>query len=396
MFDPDTIADHTWAVTCSNGHQGAIEVARGVCSRLKAIQWSYPTNRLARDDHIGLLKHLKSATMLQELHLSEKVLDLNEDYARNPTCSPQLCDFMSTLPNLRRCRIEGNDLTKDFLAILPNLSLLEDLSIYSVYRRVFHAACDLKEAEGAAPESTVDMPWLKLPKLRSLDLRYICKHFNLSQLVPPGLKALRIEFFGRDERVGLQDLDWLIHNCAGLERLELDLGSLVDFDPQAKVLEASSKPSPSSHLLSLLRKLCGFRRLRILRLFPTYWHQEKLLSNPFANDSGVASAVKVFSEIRSVGSNICTMIICISFGEYPFGIVPRMSLSTRPIKYLVRAVDDCKTTVVRWSYAASDECFEMPYEGDTALSSFRTISVSPKTFFDDLDHDWILPHYELD
>lgn len=395
MFSPTDVINNTWAVTCTNGHQGAIDVAREVSKHLRALQWAFPTNKLARDSHVQLLEDLHSAPILEELHISERILDLNERFSRSGTCAPQICELISRLLCLRRCRIEGSILTGHFLNILPSLLLLQDLSIYSVYRRVFHPACDLEDAEREEPDSTVDMPWLKLPNLRKFDLRYICKHFTMGQLIPDGLTALRIEFFGGEERINPGDLGWLVQHCPKLERLELDMGSLVDFnDNQAKLSESSS--AASTQLSDMFRKLRGFRHLRTLRLFPSYWFRQKLLSNPFADDDGVASSIKIFSQLRSECSSLRTLIICISFGEYPFDIVPRMSLSIRPVKYVLRAIGAHDDVLVRWGYGASDEIYEVAYQGDTALPGSKTILVSAKSFFDDLSSDWLLPHYELE
>lgn len=395
MFEAGEHSNTTWSIACGTGHEGAIEACRNARSRLKALQWAHPVNRLTRDNHIKLLDDLQSSPLLEELHISERILDLDEHYARNTSFATQICKFVSTLPRLKRIRIEGNDLAKEFSLILPSLVTLEDLSIYSVYRRVFHETCDLEDATHPNPHVTVDMPWLKLPRLRRLDVRFVCKHFAIEQLIPKGLTALRIEFYGAEERMTPEDIDWLVENCPNLEQLELDMGLMEASEFQATVPETLT--ATSSRFLNMVGRLRGFRRLRALRLFPSYWFNGRLLSHPFIGSTeNITSAVRVFRLLRFICPSLQTLIISISFGEYPFDAVPRMSLDTRPMKFVLRSVGDQDDVLVRSGYGAHTELLELVYRGETALLGVKTIPTLPKDFFDDLSDGWILPHYELD
>lgn len=302
MFDATEISKSTWSIAAGIGNQGAIEACRSLSSRLRALQWAYPTNASVRDSHIHLLNELRSSPLLEELHVSERILDLNEHFARSVSCATQICGLVPTLPLLKRIRIEGNDLCKKFLVIIPRLVALQDLSIYSVYRRVFHKTCDLEDATIPEPKSTVDMPWLKLPNLRKLDLRFVCKHFNMEQIIPKGLTSLRIEFYGAEERMTPEDMDWLVQHCPNLEQLELDMGLMENSNFQANRSEDSTNASSlffnmvnaSSHFLKMIERLKDLRHLRTLRLFPSYWFNGKLLSHPFAGSprSVVASTLR--------------------------------------------------------------------------------------------------------
>lgn len=395
MFEAGEHLNTTWSIACGTGHEGAIEACRNATGRLKALQWAHPTNRLTRDSHIKLLDDLHSSPLLEELHVSERILDLDEHFARNISSATQICNLVSTLPHLKRIRIEGNDLAKEFSLILPSLVTLEDLSIYSVYRRVFHETCDLEDATNPNPHLTVDMPWLKLPRLRKLDLRFVCKHFGIEQLIPPGLTALRAEFYGAEERMTPEDMDWLVQYCPHLEQLELDMGLMEASNFQATVPETST--ATSSRFRAMIGKLKGFRRLKILRLFPSYWFNGKLLSHPFIGSTeNVTSAVRVFRLIRSICPSIHNLTISISFGEYPFDVVPRMSLDTRPMKFVLRSVGEQDDVLVHAGYGANTELLELVYRGETALLDVKVIPTLPKDFFDDLSDGWILPHYELD
>lgn len=395
MFDANEHPNSNWSVAAGTGHQGAIDACRSISSRLRALQWAHPVNRLTRATHIQLLDELHCSPLLEELHVSERILDLDEHFARSISCATQICGLISTLPHLQRIRIEGNDLTKEFLLILPNLIKLHDLSMYSVYRRVFHESCDLEDATNPNPQSTVDMPWLKLPNLRKLDLRFVCKHFNVAQIIPQGLTSLRIEFYGAEERMTPEDMDWLVQRCPNLEQLELDIGLMEDSNFHQTV--PHDPATATSHILKMMERLRGLRRLKTLRFFPSYWFNGKLLPHPFAGSvDSVASAVRVFRLLRSICPGLQILIISISFGEYPFDVVPRMSLKTRPRKFMLRNIGYQDGVLVQWGYGADTKVFESVYNGEMELSDLRVIPVSPKSFFDDLSDGWILPHYELD
>lgn len=368
----------TWSIATSIGFLGACETARRASQRLKAVEWSHPIGQGIQNRHVKLLDELHSSPMLEELHVSERALDLESSLSQYSSNAPQICRLVTTLPLLRRVRIEGADLTAEFLKILPNLTMLHDLSIYSVYRRVFHQGCDELDGE---MQPTDPMPWLQLPNLKKLDLKFVCKHFTMPQLIPKGLIALRIEFYGSlaDEHLTPEDLDWLALNCPDLERLELDIGSLE---------------SPESYA-EMLVKLGQFRKLRTLRLFPTYWRKGKLLPHPFKAEQSLGSSVDIFARLRRLCSNLQTLIISISFGEYPFDIVSRMWLVNRPSKFVLRNVGAKDDILVRWGYAAHDEMYETLFRGEEVVSDSRAVISSEHGFFDDLNENWILEHHEL-
>lgn len=386
--------DITWGISCEEMHDGT-DLARSASAQVKAFHWSYPARTAYRDDsvlgpYVELLNHLQFCPLLEELHLSEAYLDSMEFPPPLASFSSEICGLSQTLPLLRRLHIEGSILTECFLKILPTLNALEDLSIYSIFKRAFHKGCDDEDA-GVEPAST--MPWLELPKLRKLELKFVCKHFTMGQLIPKGLVALRIEFYGIEDRLMRNDLEWLARHCPGLERLELD----ADISPKSRFPVGASL-EPSNNLAegaSVLSQLQRFRKLRTLRLFASYWRNGKLLPHPFESEKSILTTVTAFLYLRSKCPDLNLFIITISSGEYPFDVVSRMSLTKRPAKFVLRNVGGRDDTLIRWGYAGHCELYEIIYKGQTAMPSFTQVSCSREDFFDDLHEDWILPQCEI-
>jgi len=338
----------------------------------------FPENSSAYDQ---LLSNLRGAKALEELHISEKVVDSGL-FPHLQSHAQQCSLLVSSLPRLRRLRVEGSQLTKETLKMLSGMTTLEDLSIYSSYRAAFHPSCT---EHSPVSNNADEMPWVQLPKLRKLDLRFVCQHFTIQQLIPPGLRALRIEFYGGNEHFKPEDMDWLAQQCPQMERLELDIGDLND------ILSIENGLPMDTEVSRNFACLRGFRRLRVLRLLPSYWNEGNLRPHPLPRPSW---PVPFFRHLQLSCLSLRTLIICISFGDYPFDVIQRMSVETRPIKFVVRSFGVHDELVARYGHADVAEMMQMTYRAGHPVGCPSIMSVPTTSYFDDLGEDWIIAHQE--
>lgn len=143
---------------------------------------------------------------------------------------------------------------------------------------------------------------MQLPKLRSLDIGFICRHFEIAQLVPKALKGLRIEFYESDALYGCltaSEIRWLIEYCPDLERLELDISPFTSLTGGIDQRGA----------WNFLHAISGFQHLRVLRLLPSYWPNGHLVTSPLPND---LSPVAIFRWLSKRCPSLRKLIICIS------------------------------------------------------------------------------------
>lgn len=332
-------------------------------------------------DYVQLLSSLRGARLLEELYISETVLD-NGPWRHLQSHAQQCSLLVSTLPSLRRLRVGGSQLTKEILEIVPSITTLEDLSIYSSHRAAFHPACS---DDSLVPSNTEEMRWMRLPNLRKLDIRFVCRHFTIQQLVPPGLRALRIEFYGANEHLKPEDLTWLAQECSQMERLELDIGEMNNIFSTEDGLPMDTEVSRNFACLQ------SFRRLRVLRLLPSYWNEGDLRPHPLPRPSW---SVAFFRRLQLLCPCLRTLIICISFGEYPFDVIERMSIESRPIKFVVKSFGVHDELVARYGHADIAEMMQMTYRAGRPIGCPSIVSVPKTSYFDDLGEDWIISHEE--
>lgn len=386
IFSMTSRSSHcTWSLAVHNGgvrNEWIDQVLPTL--RVRAFEWSHPVGR--RDvNHAKILQALENSPDLEELQVSEKELYMQEEvpYESHAT---EICSLIASLPSIKRLSVEGAGLTTKTLAILSQLQKLEDLRIYSSYRAAFHPDCP---DHGCPSIPTANMPWLHLPNLKRLDLRFVCKHFTIQQLVPKDLTALRIEYFGAKDRLSVSDLHWLATHCPDLEQLELDIGDLNDIYLPAPELNIRWG-APSTEASGLFRVLCSFQSLQTLRLFPSYWQDGTMSPAPFKSSFQLAF---MFRAIQKHNSCFRTLLVCISYGEYPFDLIPRMEEHSRPWKYVINDVGD-GNLLLKTGFAANAEIHEMLFTAKNGMVTKGKKPVQPRTFIDDLT-GWILPHYDL-
>ena len=302
--------------------------------------------------------------------------------------SARICGAIAAISSLRRLRIDGVTLCRDMIDVLPQLRELEHLSIYSRFRATFHKGCD---SEDTPTEPTVSMSWLELPKLKTLDLRFLCGHFKVEQIVPKGLTGLRVEFYGAHEGFTARDLDWLSCHSPLLERLELDIGELDDIFEDTEDLKDRSLACNETR--ELFRCLQHFGRLRTLRLCPTYWRDGKMQRIPMLNRDRV---VHIFWRLRNSCPSLQMLIVCISWGEYPVDIVPRMGVSQRPMKLTVKDIGVEGQVALRCGYACVAEVEQQLYQDCESIGDSTIVPVPGREFFDDLENSWTFRQYEIE
>lgn len=338
---------------------------------LTALKRAVSSHLPAEDSWLQIAKH---SPALEELHLIDKQVEI--PIGETPTLKLQVKTLLQHMPSLRRLRIEGSILAWHLIPQLPTLNNLRCLTIYSGWKIAFHRMCT---DEVAIP--VADVPWSTLPNLKYLDIRFICNHHSIQQIVPPGLLGLRIEFFGPKDHLSIPDLHWLQRACPDLRRLELDIGSFL---PESK--DGRQMPQETANRL---HALSGFRNLHVLRLFPTYWDDGKLLPHPLESNHW---PVTLFAKLQKSVPSLRELHICMSYGEYPFDVVPRMFEGHRPLKFRVLRVDETEYTL-RYSFAYSETATEAIFRGDLdSPVSERSVPVQLHKFFDDLDHDWVISH----
>lgn len=327
-----------------------------------------------KDSWLRIAKHQQG---LEELQLVDKQTEIA--LGEFPTIKPQVRKILQRTSSIQRLRIEGSILAWHLIPDILNLNRLQHLTIYSAWRIAFHRTCT---DDIVTP--TTDLPWLSLPNLRYLDIRFICHHFSIQQMVPPGLLGLRIEFFDAKGFLTVSDIHWLQKWCPHLERLELDIGNFF-----SRTLGEAQIPEDTADRLDAL---VGFRHLRVLRFFPTYWDNGKLLRHPLKSKCW---PVTLFARLQKQVTSLRQLHICMSYGEYPFDAVPRTFDENRPLKFRVLKANQSEY-ILRYSFAYSGFATDITFQG--SINNFigsKPVFVRLDDFFEDLDHDWVIPHADF-
>lgn len=335
------------------------------------------SNKLNESKKDNWLRIAKYSPILEELNLIGEQVEITD--AEEPALKPQVVTLLQKLPSLQRLRLEGSAIAWHLIPELSVLHNLRHLTIYSGWKKAFHRTC-VEEM----PTPTADLPWLSLPNLKYLDIRFICRHFSIQQIVPPGLLGLRIEFFGPNDFLSISDLQWLAKTCPALDRLEVDIGKFFS--------SPSTNTGVDEETAERLDCLRNFRHLRILRFFPTYWRKGKMLPHPLQSKHW---PVILFRQLQESLTSLRQLYICMSYGEYPFDIVPLMDDTYRPIKFRVVKVNEQEHSLLR-THACSGTAVEMIYKHESkSRVAEKQLATRHDEFFKDLDDGWILPHCDF-
>ena len=295
-----------------------------------------------------------------------------------------LIPALSVFTALRRLGCEGQVTVSSAISILPDLPLLEDLRLYSSYKIAFHPEYDHIEddtyndkADLTKSQLTTQGTWTKMPRLKHLWLRYICNHFQISQLVPKGLLSLRVEFYHASDTFSASDLQEIAQLCPDLQTLEIDMSQPTKL----------SRPHPSVSVSDIGISLLGlshFKHLRVLRLCPTYWENNTLSPHPFPNFWWPHRA---FQHVQAHCPTLEKLIIAISKSEYPTFYHSRLDIEKRPIKFVVYL--DVHGDLV-FSYEFPNNGHRVCYvsEGEDVYGSRNFLDTDPAEYFEEMGGEW--------
>lgn len=285
-------------------------------NKLRALQWTNPAFQ-RRPYHEAVLHKAIGGVSLEELSIDERALTSS---ATDFSYAPQICDLILSLQFLKRLHVAGTEVSRKLLEILPQIQSLEALSISSSYRNLFHPSCEIYDYQGLAYDQgghfqmiqvqaadiqdidTKELPWVRLPRLKFLEFGFVCRHFSMAQMIPRNLEALRIEFYGRSDRISVGEIHGLAEHCPELERLEVDVSHF-----SATTLDVEAEDHHGTR--AFLSAFSCFRRLRVLRLFPSYWPVGHLLTSPLPHG---LHPVRIFQWLRRQCPSLQKLIICIS------------------------------------------------------------------------------------
>lgn len=308
---------------------------------------------------------------LQELHLIE--------LGRSDFVPDTLADVLLGLVELRRLSLVGAGFCSASLGVVSQLKGLESLRLNSPLDRIFHAHLRNHEFEG--------LPYLHLPCLRSLEIRYISRYLSIEHIVPKMVRHLRIEYHNRNERLSSYDLRWIARHAPNLDCLEMNTGALANLWHPTAIAGVDV----DMEVYGMLGTLSSFKNLRTIRLFPSYW-QSLAGSLHFVQPVADEQAVRIFRHIRLQCKQLHLLIISNSYLDYRSRNDVFSRDLSEPVKWVVRASGP--KTLLTTHEAKRGYHLEQVWEGDRRLTMTTMRHHGRRLHFDELE-DWILPMYEF-
>lgn len=346
-------------------------VRSGHCpEKVVAVSWSYGRNRGSGDP---LLQNppLRLFTSLHELHLKE---------ASGDDLMPgTFANTLLGLGALRRLSLVGAGLCSAALSVVSQLTDLESLCLNSSMDRIFHAHLRSHEFEG--------LPYLHLPRLQSLEIRYISRYLSIEHVVPKTIRHLRIEYHNRNERLTSFDLRWIARHVPDLDSLELNTGALANLWHPTAVAGVDV----DMEVYGMLGALSSFKKLRTLRLFPSYW-QSLTGYLHFVQPVADEQAVRIFKHIRLQCKQLRLLIISNSYLDYRTRNDIYSRPSSEPVKWVVRPSGS--RILLTTHQAEKNYHLEQVWEGDRRLTMSTVRHHWRRLHFDNLEY-WTLPKYEF-
>lgn len=314
---------------------------------------------------------LTNFTSLQELHLM--------DGSESDAVPDALPGVLLSFGKLRRLSLVGAGLCSAALGVVSQLQDLESLRLNSTLDRIFHAYLRNHDFEG--------LPYLRLPRLQSLEIRYISRYLSIKHIVPKTLKHLRIEYHNRNERLTAFDLRWIAEHTPDIERLEINAGALANLWHPTAIAGVDVDMG----VYSMLGTLSYFKHLRTLRLFPSYW-QTFAGSLRFAQPVSDEQAVRIFRHILLQCKQIRLLIISNSHLDYRTRYEVFSRSLGEPMKWVVRPSGS--RTLLTTHEAKKNYHLEQVWEGDRRLTMTTVRHRGRRPHFDELEN-WTLPMYEF-
>jgi len=370
----ESAIEHQWAVSTSSAiKDSGLELdpwVRHHPERTVALSWSH-MKRFASGNSLSSNPPLTNFTSLQELHLA--------DPTAGDIVSDLLADMLQRLGHLRRLSLVGAGLCSAALGVVNQLQDLESLRLNSSLDRIFHAHLRNQEFDG--------LPYLRLPHLRSLEIRYISRYLSIEHIVPKSVRHLRIEYHNRNERLTPFDLHWIARHAPGLDCLEMNTGALANLWHPTAIAGVDV----DMEVYGMLGALSAFKKLRTLRLFPSYW-QSLAGHLHFAQPVADEQAVRIFRHIRLQCKQLQLLIISNSYLDYRSRNEVFSRGLSEPVKWVARPSGS--RTLLTTHEARKNYHLEQVWEGDRRLTMTTVRHHGRRLHFDELGN-WTLPMYEF-
>lgn len=310
-------------------------------------------------------------TSLRELHLKGPDTIFSHDFNLNK--------YFPVLENLRRLSLVGPALCSAALAIVNKLRNLESLRFNSALDRIFHAHLRNHDFEG--------LPYLRLPHLKSLEIRYISRYLSIEHVVPKSVRHLRIEYHNRNERLTLFDLRWIARQAPDLECLEINTGALANLWHPTAIAGVDV----DMEVYGMLETLSAFKNLTTVRLFPSYW-QSLAGYLHFVQPVADEQAVRIYNHLRFQCKRLKLLIISNSYLDYRSRNEVFSRGLSEPMKWVVRSCGG--RTLLTTHEAKKHYHLEQIWEGNRKLTMTMVRHNTRRLHFDELQ-DWTLPAYEF-
>jgi len=335
-----------------------------------ALSWRH-IRTTTPGDSLSANPALTGFPSLRELHLIE--------HSSSDIVPDTLGDVLLGLGHLRRLSLVGAGLCSAALKVISQLSNLQSLRLNSPLDRIFHAHLTNHGFEG--------LPYLHLPHLQSLEIRYISRYLSIEHIVPKTVRHLRIEYHNRNERLTPYDLRWIAGHAPNIECLEIDTGPLANLWHPTAVAGVDV----DMEVYSMFGALSSFKNLRTLRLFPSYW--QSLAGNlHFVQPVADEQAVRIFRHIHLQCKKLRLLIISNSYLDYHSRNEVFSRGRSEPMKWVVRPSEF--KTLLTTHEAKKSYHLEQVWEGDRRLTMTTVRHHGRRLHFDELV-DWMLPMYEF-
>ena len=305
---------------------------------------------------------------LRELHLKGSTTTVEE-----------LTTTLLDLTQLVRLSLVGSGLCSAALTVISQMQGLESLRLNSSLDRIFHAHLRNHEFEG--------LPYLRLPHLKSLEIRYISRYLSIEHIVPKDIEHLRVEYHNRNEWLTSLNVIWLAKHATKLQHLEMDTG------PVANLWHPTAIPGVDQDMdvYGVLAALAGFKGLQILRLFPSYWRTTAGYLH-FVQPVTDEQAVKIYQHLKLKCHKLQLLIISNSYLDYRSRNEVFSRGLSEPMKWTVKTWG--RRTLLTTHEAKKTYHLEQIWEGERRLTMTTVRHNGRKLHFDELQN-WTLPMYEF-
>jgi hypothetical protein len=226
---------------------------------------------------------------------------------------------------LRRLFMSFRNIQTHFYKLAPKLTSLRDLRLKALSIADFHVNCPYTDTANAV-YFDVNHPYLEidfvlLNKLETLEIEGICNHVPISNLVSPSLKALKlyrpdVGTFTEvlESQRSAYDLVTAAKIAPSIEYLELDIGDIENMWHPTAIPGVDVDAS----LYRFVAALAGFKRLKEIHLHPPYTARSRLQNGPLyrqpASDSLV---IRLFLEVTSLCRSLETLSVTVSEAVIP-------------------------------------------------------------------------------